>query len=238
MCRAETKFIFMKKFILVAILSCLFFSICSAQKRRTPAGTIKSQPTETLAVAEISDAEWKILTAALQAEEWTKAAALAAQYLKRLTTDNDKKQLAQLRYFYLYGLAGEILAFSDAKLSIEEEAAWTELNEAVGNFTNKEFILPPHQFSSDCKKSVNYICAARDNDHALRITETNRSGTAIYSFDYILFDEKIVPGESSANKIFLGGNLRRAEFNQDLSKRWVMRLIFEKGFVNLVPADN
>jgi hypothetical protein len=36
----------------------------------------------------------------------------------------------------------------------------------------------------------------------------------------------------------LGGTLKRAEFNQDLAKPWVMRLFFEKGFVSFAAAAN
>lgn len=223
----------MKKFILVPILFCLSASICFAQKRGAIIKPTKP-PIKTAPVAEISAADWKILTDALQSENWEKSATLAAQYSKKLEADNDKKQLAQLRYLSLYALAGKILALSSANKTAEEEAAWKTLDEAVGGFIGKEFVLPPHQSLADCKKSVNYICAVQSDDRALRITDTNKAGTSIHSFDYILFDKEISVGDSAENKIFLGGNLKRAEFNQDLSKRWVMRLIFERGFVSLV----
>ena len=42
----------------------------------------------------------------------------------------------------------------------------------------------------------------------------------------------------AGKEVFLGGKLKRAEFNQDLSKLWVMRLIFENGFARvIVPND-
>ena len=36
------------------------------------------------------------------------------------------------------------------------------------------------------------------------------------------------------SELFLGGVLKRIEYNQDSAKPWVMRLIYEKGFVSVV----
>jgi hypothetical protein len=228
----------MKKIILFTILLCLFVPVCFAQKRRTPVNIAKPQPVQTPIGREISDAEWKILTAALQSENWENSALLASQYLQKIKIDNEKKQLAQLRYFYLYALAGKILTFSSAKKTIEENAAWKELDEAVGKFIGKEFVLPPRRLLNDCKEVLNYICAVKGNDRALRVTATNRAGTTIHSFDYVGFEEKILSGEFDERETFLGGKLKKAEFNQDMSKPWVMRLIFEKGFVSLVAKND
>lgn len=228
----------MKKIILFTILLCLFVPVCFAQKRRTPVNTAKPQPVQTQIVREISDAEWKILTAALQSENWGKSALLASQYLQKIKIDNEKKQLAQLRYFYLYALAGKILTFSSAKKTIEENVAWKELDEAVGKLIGKEFVLPPRRLLNDCKEVLNYICAVTGNDRALRVTATNKMGTAIHSFDYVGFDKKILSGEFAERETFLGGKLKTVEFNQDMSKPWVMRLIFEKGFVSLAVKND
>jgi len=228
----------MKKIILYTILLCLFVPICFAQKRQTPINTAKPQPVQTPTATTISDTEWKILTAALQTENWEKSALLASQYLQKIKIDNEKKQLAQLRYFYLYALAGKILTFSSAKKTLEENAAWKELDKAVGSFIGKEFVLPPRRLLNDCKEVLNYICAVKDNDRALRVTATNRAGTAIHSFDYVGFNEKILSGEFAERETFLGGKLKTVEFNQDMSKPWVMRLIFEKGFVSLVVKND
>ncbi|MDQ3063710.1 MAG: hypothetical protein M3R14_12760 [Acidobacteriota bacterium] len=228
----------MKKIILFSILLCLFVPICFSQKRQTPINTVKPQPIQKPIITEVSDSEWKILTAALQSENWEKSAILASQYLQKIKIDNEKKQLAQLRYFYLYALAGKILTFSSAKKIIEENAAWEELDKAVGSFIGKEFVLPPRRLLNDCKEVVNYICAVTGNDRALRVTATNKTGTAIHSFDYVGFDEKILSGEFAERETFLGGKLKTVEFNQDMSKPWVMRLIFEKGFVSLVVKND
>lgn len=227
----------MRKLILFTILLCLSVSICSAQKPKPPVKTIAPKSIETQLIAEISDADWKNLTAAVNAEEWNKSAFLAAQYLQNLKTDNEKKQLAQLRYLYLYSLAGKILAASSVKVPIESDSIWKELDEAVGGFIGKEIVSPPRRSLAECKDVLNYICPVKDNERALRVTATNNEGTMIHSFDYVLFDEKISVDKFAEKKSFLGGRLKRAEFNQDMSKLWVMRLFFEKGFVRVVADE-
>lgn len=225
----------MRKFVLFIIVLCFSISICFAQKNKTPAKTIEPKKIiQPETIGEISDAEWKNLTDTLQAEDWNKSASLAAQYLQNLKTDNEKKQLARLRYFYLYALAGKILTASSSGIPVETDSMWKELDAAVGSFIGKEFVSPPRLFLPVCKTVLNYVCAVKDNDHLLRTTATNTEGTMIHSFEYVTFDEKISWGEFVEKETFLGGKLKRAEFNQDMSKLWVMRLFFEKGFVRVV----
>ncbi len=231
----------MSKFFIFTILLCFSVATGDTQNRRAPVKTpIKTIETKLLpaTVAEFSEAEWKILTDALQAEDWKTSVPLASQYLGKLKIENEKKQLAQLRYFYLYALAGKILAASSVKIPIETDSMWNELDAAVGSFVGTEFVLPPRRFMPECKAVLNYICAVKDNDRAVRVTATNKAGTMIHSFDYVTFDEKIFSGEFADKEIFLGGKLKRAEFNQDMSKLWVMRLIFEKGFARVVVAGD
>ena len=225
----------MKKFILIIFLFCSSASVGLSQKSQIPSKPRLSEP---LIVTEFSVAEWKTLSDAPRAEDWKTSASLAALYLQRLKIDNDKKQLAQLRYFHFYALAGKILAASSAKISVESDSLWKELDKAVGGFVGKEFVLPPRRLMLECKEVLNYICPVKDNERALRVTATNREGTLIHSFDYVLFDKKIALYEHQGKEIFLGGQFKRAEFNQDVSKPWVMRLIFEKGFVRVVVPDD
>ena len=211
------------------------FSIASAaQKSNAPVKTVKPAATSTPVVTEVSAADWKILTDGLQAEDWTKAAGVAALYLGKLKTDNDKKQLAQLRYLRLYALAGKILAVQSANVPADNDALWKELDDAASESIGEELVLPPHRFLNECEKRVNYICRVADNDRALRVTATNQEGTAIHSFDYIVFDDKNSLSVLPESEVFLGGVLRKIEYNQDASKPWIMRLIYEKGFVSAV----
>lgn len=228
----------MRKFILFTFLLCFPALICFAQTSKTPIKKVESKTVQPPAITEISEADWKSLIDPLQAENWDESTALAARYLENFKTDNDKKQLARLRYFYLYSLAGKILAASAAKVPIETESLWNKLDKAVSDFTGKEFVLPPHRFLPECKEVVNYICPIKNNERALRVTTTNREGTAIHSFDYVAFEDKISTDKFGDGEIFLGGKLKRAEFNQNISKPWVMRLIFEKGFVRVVVAND
>jgi hypothetical protein len=230
----------MKKFIFFTILFSVGVLPCFAQKTIAPVKPIKPQQTvvPNSNGAILTEADWQNITAALKAEMWEKSSALAAQALQKIKLENDKKQLAQLRYFYLYSLAGKILALSSANKTAEENLAWQELDKAVSDFTGKEIVLPPRRFLPECRSVLNYICAVKDNERALRVTATNSAGTEIHSFDYILFDEKAAPKLSPDTNIFLGGTLKRAEFNQDLAKPWVMRLFFEKGFVSFAAAAN
>ncbi len=221
----------LKKSALSVIFLCVSVSICLAQ---TPAELSKPIQSPTNTGSEISDNEWKILTDALWTEDWEKAAFFASLLLFRVKADNEKKQLAQLRYFYLYALAGKILGVSDAKKMAEKKATLEELEKAAGTFIGKEFLLPPRQFLSDCQQRINYICPVKDNEKALRVTATNKDATAIISFDYVLFDTKVDLKEFTAKDAFLGGTLKKVEFNNDMSKPWVMRLIFEKGFARVV----
>jgi len=227
----------MKKFTTIAFLLCCFVSLAFAQTKKTPVKKTAPKPVQPPVVSELSDTEWKNVTDALQAEDWKNSALIAAQYLEKLKTDNEKKQLAQLRYFYLYSLAGKILAASAAQIPVEKSSLWKELDEAVGSFVGKEIVAPPRRFMPECKAVLNYVCAVRENEKTLRVTATNKEGTMIHSFDYVLFDEKISWGEFVDREIFLGGKLKRAEFNQDLSKLWVMRLVFANGFVNIIAPE-
>lgn len=194
---------------------------------------VKPKPVSVQIVSEIPAAEWKILTDALTAEDWEKSALLSSRFINRIKTENEKKQIARLRYFYLYSLSGKILKLAATKNRAGEKAALDELRKTAATFTGSEFILPPRSFLDDCQKSFNYICRVKGSDKAFRTTATGRNGTEILSFDYVLFDKKIEIDQFAQNKTFLGGTLRKAEFNDDLAKPWVMRLIFDKGFVRI-----
>ena len=224
----------MKKLIFSTIFLCLSATFCFGQKPKTPAKT-PPNPIQIQSIVEIPDAEWKTLADALTAEDWGKSVSLTAQFISRFKIDNEKKQLAQLRYIYLYALAGKILKTAAEKNNAgEQNAAWEELNRAAARFANKEFLLPPRQYLGDCRKVFNYICTIKNDDRALRSVATDKNGTEIHSFDYVRFDRKIDFKEFRENKTFIGGILKKVEFNADLSKPWVMRLVFDKGFVRVV----
>ncbi len=228
----------MRTITFFAIIIGFSVSIGFSQKSKTPVKTSPPKTFQTATTGEISDAEWKNLTTFLQAEDWNNSALLASQYLQKLKVDNDKKQLAQLRYFYLYSLAGKILAVTNAAVPANKVSVWKELNAAVGSFIGREFVLPPRRALTECREVLNYICPVSGDERGVRVTATNNAGTMIHSFDYVLFDGKIALDKFIGKEVFLGGKLKKAEFNQELSKLWVMRLIFENGFARvIVPND-
>lgn len=205
-----------------------------AQKPRVPAKvTPRNVPFK--AVTEISAADWSKLATALEKEDWKQSAALAAAHLQTLKAENDKKQIAQLRYIYLFSLAGQILGANAQGNKVESEKVWTQLDLVLANFINKEFVMPPRPFSTDCDKKLNVICQVKATPNAFRTTATNREGSAIHSFDYVQFAQSPAKLEEFNGKdTFMGGVLRRAEYNEDKSKPWVLRLFFNDGFMRVV----
>jgi hypothetical protein len=228
--------------ILFAILLSVAVSAAFGQKAKTP---VKSAPKKTVpatktaaakipakvpvkaAPIEISQAEWNALVEALDKENWTQAALLASAALGKLKTDNDKKQQAQLRYFYLYALAGKA---ADGKIT------YAELLKTADSFIGKEFLMPSRQFLADCAAKVNFICATKDNENAVRVTATNKSGSAIHSFEYVKLAEKPDIAANDGKAAFVGGTLQKAEINLYKQNISIMRLIFDKGFVNIVAS--
>lgn len=228
--------LFFGRSLVFAALLLFCFSVSDAQK-------IILNPTESSQTysipnaATISENEWKVLTDSLSAENWDRAAFYASALMNRLKTDNDRKQIAQARYFYLFALAGKIARARDAGKKADEEAAWKELDKAVDKLIGQEFVLPPREFRKDCRKALNFICSVKDKETAFRTTATNKEGTSIHSFDYVVFDKKIELDESIDKQIFLGGKLKKVEFNDNPSEPWIMYLIFEKGFARVVRAE-
>ena len=223
----------MKKFIFITILTCLAAALTHAQPPRVPAKiTPRNVPFKT--VPEISDTDWLTLAATLEKEDWKQSAALAAGHLQTLKTENDKKQVAQLRYIYLFSLAGQVLAFNAQGNAVESQKVWTEIDKSMEKFINKEVLMPARPFTTDCAKKLNVICQVKDTPKAFRTTATNKEGNAIHSFEYVELDQPVDLKEFNGKEAFIGGILHRAEYNEDKSKPWVLRLFFKQGFMNVI----
>lgn len=224
---------FMKKPIFLILLLCLTALPSFAQKRKTPvkaAPTIRAPQKTSVALspaAEISNAEWNRIIAALDKEDWAQAANLSSLALGKLKSDNDKKQLARLRYFYVYSLAGKV---ATGKMT------YSELEKTVGGFVGKDFLMPSRMILASCSKNLNYICPVKTDENAVRVTATNKTGTAIHSFERVEMAEKIDLEKFSGRQAFVGGTLKTIEFNPEKSDTWIMRLVFERGFVNIVAG--
>lgn len=224
-----------KNIIFFTILFCLATSAAFGQKRNIPAkkpAAAKSAATApksaaTPVLTEIPAAEWSAITAALAKEDWAQAALLSSAALGKVKIENEKRQIAQLRYFYLFALAGK---------AAEGKTTYAELEKIADSFIGKEFLMPSRQFLADCTKKVNYICAAKDDENTLRVTATNKSGSAIHSFEYVKLDEKANVEANDGKSAFVGGTLEQTEINKYKQNISILRLIFDKGFVNIVAS--
>lgn len=223
---------FIKSLALVVSLFCLGVSVSLAQARKPapkPAPKKPAASPQTIITTEISADEWTKIVDAFDKEDWMRATLLAQIALGRLKTDNDKKQLAQLRYFYLYALAGKTAA---------GQIAYTDLEKTARGFIGKEFLMPSRQFLNNCTAKVNYICPVSDNEKALRVTATNKAGSTIHSFEYVKFNEKIDISGSDGKEAFVGGILQEAQVNLYKQNIRILRLIFDQGFANLARRQN
>jgi hypothetical protein len=219
----------MKTLIFFAVFLCLTISAAPGQNRQT-ATTIKPAPKKnvevpaTTSTGEVSETEWLKMADAMYRENWEKASALAQQNLQKLKTENSKKQMAQLRYVYLYSLAGKVA---------EGKMAFVDFERVANTFIGQEFLLVSRQLLADCDTKVNYICAAKNNDRILRVTATNRAATAIHLFEYIVLDEKFNVRANNEKLAFLGGNLKKVESSLYKTDLKIARLIFAKGYVKI-----
>lgn len=223
----------MKRLFFLTILVCLAVSAVFGQTRKPAAKPAAKKPVAAARAAivkpvtEISAAEWSRIAGALDREDWTQGALLAQLSMSKLKTDNNKKQLAQLRYFYLYALAGK---------AASGKMTYAELEKIADGFIGKEFLMPSRQFLTACTAKVNYICPVADNENALRVTATNKSGSAIHSFEYVKLNQKADVAGNEGKEAFLSGILQAAEVNLYKQDIRIMRLIFDKGFSNVVSS--
>lgn len=218
----------MKKYALLLLF--LFFAVfsVSAQPRRVPIKStpIKAVPKLPAAFAtEIPTKDWETITSALDKEDWTQAAALSSQALSRLKIDNDRKQLAQLRYFYIYAVAGKVAG---------GKTTFAELEKIANGFVGQEFMMPNRAILADCKDKVNYICAAKDSDQIVRVTATD-TAAAIHSFEYVKLSEKFDAPGNNGKSASLTGTLEKVETHSGKLNMKIIRLIFGNGFINLAP---
>lgn len=213
------------------ILAIAFVFTPQALSQTKPSSVKK--PSAPKIVSEISDKDWGALAGALSREEWDNSVKLSTDLLAHLGTENEKKQLAQLRYLHIFSLAGRLNSLITGKNASAIEPARTDLSAATVRFTGQEMVMPLRSFAILCKGKVNFVCPVKDNASALRITATNKDGDAILSFDYVMFDDTVNLADLDGRKVFLGGTLDRAEFNDNASKPWIMRLFFKKGFARI-----
>ncbi|MGI8468732.1 MAG: hypothetical protein ACR2N3_09780 [Pyrinomonadaceae bacterium] len=214
----------MKKIIFIFILFCLAAFPIFGQKRQAIIKPAPKKPVANAPLAEISAQDWDAVINALDKENWTQAAQLSSTALGKLKADNDKKQLARLRYFYIYALAGK---------AAEGKTTYAEIEKIADGFIGKEFVMPSRTILADCAGKVNYICAVKDNNQILRVTATDKVAT-IHSFEYIKLAESLNTENYNEKNALLSGTLEKVELYLNKSGVKIMRLVFGQGFVNFV----
>lgn len=225
----------MKKISLLIILFPLAAVVCFSQKTKPPVKSNALRGTAIQKVDEIPEVDWKNLIDAVQVENWGKSRSMASEYLAKIKAENDKKQMARLRYILLYALAGKVDESSVNGKKSEETLARVELEKTANGFLGKEFFMPSREVSTDCAGKLNYVCASGEQKNVLRVTATGQAGTAIYSFEYVRLKESFSVKKNVGKGAVLGGVLKRIEFNPNKSNVWIMRLFFEDGSVSVVP---
>ncbi len=231
----------MKKLFLTIFLIGSAFTVVFAQIEKSSAATARRVlPNGKPIVANgISEDKWNALVAAISREDWTETSFLAEDYMKQLKAETQDRQLARLRYIYLYALAGQIVDFSVAGKKVGEENTRQELRRAAEQFTGEDFLLPVRKIRADCEGVLNYVCPSKENSDVLRIASTNSNGTSVHSFDYVkMKGAKLDTVRHGSKDVILGGTLEKAEFNPNKSNVWIMRLIFKDGYVKEIHGKD
>lgn len=184
-----------------------------------------------LVAREISAEDWGRLEAVLLREDWSGAAALAKEFLDELQTETKDRQMARLRYIYIYALAGRIIEHARLGEKTAELEARRTLEKAAEDFIGKEFVFPVRTILADCEGVVNYVCESKENPGFLRIAATNAAGNAIHSFEYIDMHSLLDTTKHSKKAVVLGGFLKAVRFKPGEPFKGVMVLQFENGFV-------
>lgn len=229
----------MKNFIIISSLICLFVSGAFAQTGKIP---IKKddrfQGGDKFAVKNISEQDWRIMEDALLEDNWAKSARLSKDYLGKLKAETTDKQIARLRYIYLYSMAGKVLAYSFAEKQAEVDKAREELKKAASELIGKRFMFPTRRILSECNDVINYICPAKNKAGFLYVVAANSNGTvASPSIEYLDMGLKFDVEKHDKKSAVLTGNLRRIELNPEISNVWIMRMYFDDGFVAYLYED-
>jgi hypothetical protein len=167
--------------------------------------------------AGIPESEWVEIAKSFDAEDWNQTVSLSTAALNKYKTDNKEKQLAQLRYFYLFALAGKV---SKGQMTFEQLKTLSE------PLIGQTFSMPSRKVLADCKNALNYICAMKEYYRTWRVTATNKSFTTIHSFEYIQLPEKVDTVLNADKNVALDGKLIKIEFNPKKQTTWIMRLYF------------
>ena len=124
--------------------------------------------------------EWRDLINNLQDENWQDANTKSLELLNKMPdADPNDPTAALLRTMYIHSEAGLL----NANKVTQDEAL-----KAVKGFTGKLIILPGHRVA--LKWGLNTIQMVNEKTDTLFVAETNRQGTDIFAFDYLILDNK------------------------------------------------
>ncbi len=219
----------MKKIYFFTILSLLLIGNVFGQKK-----TVSAKPKPKVEVKtvlpneEISETDWSILSDIVAAEDWNKSSNLALDYLKKLKVENNKRQIAQLNYIYIFSLQGKVS---------KGEETFEKFEEILQTFVGKEFMLPIRQILPNCKKVLNYICPSDNKDNSLFIAATNAEATTIHAFEYFKLNEKFDVEKNKNMMASLIGTLESFTVNPRKSNLWIAKLYFTKSQVGIIERE-
>ncbi|RWY49377.1 hypothetical protein [Mucilaginibacter gilvus] len=163
------------------------------------------------------DQKWNTLISSLEAEDWVPANELSLALLNSIpAAEQNGNQAAVLRYMYILSESG----LMDLEKVTKKEA----LKKVIG-FVGKPILLPGHPVS--VKQKFNSITSASNGCDTLFVTATNRKGTSIFAFEYIVLKTKWTEADLNANagKIWrLGGILKTIKVEGDMFKRFKLMI--------------
>lgn len=227
----------MKKLFLFFLFVSLATYSVTAQTGKTAVKPAPKKPMSTAqdsaslanpsAGAEISADEWSEIVKSIEAENWNQSSLLALAALKKLKTENEKKQLARARYFYIYSLTGKIA---------QKTMLPSELERISEAFVGQDFLMPSREVLSNCTGKVNYVCPVKAEEKSLRVTATSKSAT-IHSFEYVKLSEKFDTSGNDGKEVFLGGKLTKLEIGTYKDNVKIVKLYFGDGYVDIVSKS-
>lgn len=219
----------MRKALLISTFIILSAVASFGQIIAPPTSTTPAKPAQAVPkVIEIDSKEWGNIIKALDDEDWKWSTILIRSSMAKLTAENEKKQLAQLRYFYLYSLAGK---------ASQNILSYPELEKAALELTDTEFLFPARKVLSDCTRSVNHICPVKGTDSALRMTSTNKSVSQIHFFEYVELPNPFNAKANNGRKAYISAYLKKAETNPKKPDTWIMRLYFNGGQIDMTSTE-
>jgi hypothetical protein len=192
------KYFFSQRCILIVAVLCFLTTPAFAQAPQ-PAGT-----------------PWKSLLTALSTEDWDTAHQLSKTLLDEIKNEDNEKNLARLRYMFLYSAAGRVLA---------GKMTYDELEAAVKPFVGKELVVPFRTVREQCGgRNLNLICADNPDKKSLLVPATNQKGTTILIFEYYKFKGNPKLPSLVGSQASLSGTVSSIQPNPNRSNLIIVRV--------------